>query len=132
MAIRAGFGGAPTAHTTATGWWTIAASRTASAASCRGPSRIWVTTSYDCAGGGWNGRSAVSSTHFDDSAFVSYDLQRETHRAALGERYRTLLGHLRHEIGHHLWARLIPLEKLPNARWLFGDEGFDARSSDAK
>ncbi|HWZ92237.1 MAG TPA: putative zinc-binding peptidase [Polyangiaceae bacterium] len=32
---------------------------------------------------------------------------RESTRAQLGERYRTLLGHFRHESGHYYWARLI-------------------------
>ncbi|WP_336518340.1 putative zinc-binding peptidase [Pollutibacter soli] len=44
----------------------------------------------------------------------------------LGERYRTLLGHFRHEIGHYYWELLInnqsPLEKF---RELFGDERAD-------
>ena len=42
------------------------------------------------------------------------------------DRYRTLLGHLRHEVGHYYWDRLIagtPL--LAGFRELFGDETQD-------
>jgi hypothetical protein len=48
---------------------------------------------------------------------------REKTRIELGERYRTLLGHFRHEIGHYYWERLIA-----GSRWVdefrhrFGDE----------
>src|SRR5690606_30510908 len=48
---------------------------------------------------------------------------RENMREKLGEGYRTVLGHLRHEIGHYYWDRLVkdqpPLEAF---RALFGDE----------
>jgi hypothetical protein len=48
---------------------------------------------------------------------------RENMREKMGEGYRTVLGHLRHEIGHYYWNRLIrstPL--LAQFRTLFGDE----------
>jgi hypothetical protein len=48
---------------------------------------------------------------------------REKMRLELGESYRTLLGHFRHEIGHYYWDRLLagsPL--LEKFRELFGDE----------
>ena len=32
---------------------------------------------------------------------------REHNREALKEPYRTVLGHLRHEVGHYYWNRLI-------------------------
>jgi hypothetical protein len=35
------------------------------------------------------------------------DAVRERRRLELGEPYRTLLGHFRHEIGHYYWDRLI-------------------------
>lgn len=35
------------------------------------------------------------------------DAKRERARHALAEPYRTLLGHLRHEIGHYYWERLV-------------------------
>jgi hypothetical protein len=54
------------------------------------------------------------------------DVAREKARAALHEPYRTLLGHLRHEVGHYYWERLVA-----GTRWhepfreLFGDERAD-------
>jgi hypothetical protein len=35
------------------------------------------------------------------------DVARERTRASLGELYRTLLGHFRHEVGHYYWDRLV-------------------------
>ena len=43
---------------------------------------------------------------------------REKTRIELGESYRTLLGHFRHEIGHYYWDRLIA--RLALARALSG------------
>jgi hypothetical protein len=45
----------------------------------------------------------------------------------MGENYRTLLGHFRHEIGHYYWDRLIrdDPEQLAAFRALFGDESAD-------
>ncbi|MBN8249245.1 MAG: putative zinc-binding peptidase [Verrucomicrobia bacterium] len=54
------------------------------------------------------------------------DAVREKMRSDLHEPYRTLLGHLRHEVGHYYWDRLIL-----NTPWhapfraLFGDEQAD-------
>ena len=54
------------------------------------------------------------------------DAERERRRALLHEPYRTLLGHLRHEIGHYYWDRLIrDRESLTAFRALFGDERAD-------
>ena len=51
------------------------------------------------------------------------DVQREKMRTGLGEPYRTLLGHFRHEVGHYYWARLIEgTTELDAFRALFGDE----------
>jgi hypothetical protein len=49
---------------------------------------------------------------------------RERIKEQLGEPYRTLLGHFRHEIGHYFWDRLIKdnAESLERCRALFGDE----------
>lgn len=48
---------------------------------------------------------------------------REKTRLELGESYRTLLGHFRHEIGHYYWDRLIAHSpSLEPFRRLFGDE----------
>jgi hypothetical protein len=48
---------------------------------------------------------------------------REKMRVELGESYRTVLGHFRHEIGHYYWDRLIKNgAQLEPFRELFGDE----------
>lgn len=48
---------------------------------------------------------------------------REKTRLELGESYRTLLGHFRHEIGHYYWERLVAQgPHLEPFRKLFGDE----------
>jgi hypothetical protein len=51
------------------------------------------------------------------------DATREKMRQEMHEPYRTLVGHLRHEIGHYYWERLVagsPI--LADFRQLFGDE----------
>ncbi|HEY8877427.1 MAG TPA: putative zinc-binding metallopeptidase [Roseateles sp.] len=54
------------------------------------------------------------------------DARREARRHDLGEPYRTLLGHLRHESGHYYWQRLVePSDWLGPWRELFGDERED-------
>jgi hypothetical protein len=51
------------------------------------------------------------------------DPVRERTRQALGEPYRTLLGHFRHEVGHYYWDRLLAdTAWLAPCRTLFGDE----------
>lgn len=51
------------------------------------------------------------------------DAEREKRRASMGEPYRTLLGHFRHEVGHYYWDRLVQDGgKVARARQLFGDE----------
>jgi hypothetical protein len=52
--------------------------------------------------------------------------EREKMRLSLKERYRTLLGHFRHEIGHYFWDRLVAdTERHDEFRALFGDERAD-------
>jgi hypothetical protein len=54
------------------------------------------------------------------------DAFRERARAQFGEPYRTLLGHLRHEVGHYYWDRLVAdTEWLAPCRALFGDDRED-------
>ena len=49
--------------------------------------------------------------------------ERERMRLAMKERYRTLLGHFRHEIGHYYWDRLVRDGGASEAfRQVFGDE----------
>lgn len=62
----------------------------------------------------------------------SDDARRERVRRELGEPYRTLLGHLRHEVGHYLQARLVTEEQpalLARCRELFGDETADYQAA---
>jgi hypothetical protein len=52
--------------------------------------------------------------------------KRERNRLALKERYRTLLGHFRHEVGHYYWDRLVVEgNRLDAFRKVFGDERAD-------
>ena len=54
------------------------------------------------------------------------DGEREARRAAMGEPYRTLIGHFRHEIGHYYWDLLVrDGARLDAFRALFGDERAD-------
>ncbi|MCA9396427.1 MAG: putative zinc-binding peptidase [Candidatus Omnitrophica bacterium] len=59
------------------------------------------------------------------------DAIREKMRLDLNERYRTLLGHFRHEIGHYYWFLLIENnpELLGHFRNVFGDEQVDYASA---
>lgn len=68
--------------------------------------------------------------HFD--GVVTLDLaetddgHREDLRRQLGETFRTVIGHLRHEIGHHYWARLVAgSDEMAEFRTVFGDERVD-------
>ncbi|TJW38205.1 MAG: hypothetical protein E5W83_32695, partial [Mesorhizobium sp.] len=53
--------------------------------------------------------------------------EREKRRVEMGENYRTLLGHFRHEFGHYYWDRLIrdDPQRLSAFRALFGDDRAD-------
>jgi hypothetical protein len=54
------------------------------------------------------------------------DAERERMRGTMGELYRTLLGHFRHEIAHYYWDRLIAdTPNLEPFRQVFGDERQD-------
>ena len=51
------------------------------------------------------------------------DARREALRVSLGEPYRTMLGHFRHEIGHYYQGVLLTTDALwDESRALFGDE----------
>jgi hypothetical protein len=57
------------------------------------------------------------------NAAEAEDPFREKMREQLGETYRTVLGHFRHESGHYYWERLIANgPRLNDFRALFGDE----------
>lgn len=61
----------------------------------------------------------IALTEADDAA-------RERMRSEMGEAYRTLLGHFRHEIGHYYWDLLVGgSDRLMGFRALFGDESAD-------
>jgi len=54
------------------------------------------------------------------------DAEREQRRAKMGEPYRTLLGHFRHEVGHHFWDVLVrDAGLLAECRAVFGDDTQD-------
>jgi hypothetical protein len=54
------------------------------------------------------------------------DRHREAVRRQFDEPFRTVIGHLRHEIGHHYWNRLVgQTDHLAHFRRLFGDERVD-------
>ncbi|MCQ4158323.1 putative zinc-binding peptidase [Roseomonas sp. GC11] len=54
------------------------------------------------------------------------DAERTRRRTAMGEPYRTLLGHFRHESGHYFWDRLVrDGGRLAECRAVFGDDGQD-------
>jgi hypothetical protein len=54
------------------------------------------------------------------------DAEREQQRTQMGEPYRTLLGHFRHEIAHYFWDHLVDgSPALEDFRTAFGDERED-------
>lgn len=58
------------------------------------------------------------------------DAEREARRARMGEPYRTLLGHFRHEVGHFYWDMLIRDGGRTEAfRAVFGDESQDYQAA---
>lgn len=58
------------------------------------------------------------------------DARREQMRSAMREPYRTMLGNLRHEVGHYYWDRLVQHTRwLEPFRTLFGDETVDYAAS---
>lgn len=71
-----------------------------------------------------NGLITINVSEADD---VARTQMRELQR----ERYRTLLGHFRHEAGHYYWDQLVrdSPETLAEFRELFGDEMRDYRAA---
>ncbi|WP_264812688.1 zinc-binding metallopeptidase family protein, partial [Acetobacter oeni] len=54
------------------------------------------------------------------------DVEREKMRVEMGEHYRTLLGHFRHEVGHYYWNVLVRDAGNTDAcRAVFGDDSQD-------
>jgi hypothetical protein len=66
-----------------------------------------------------NGLITIALAEADDS-------ERERRRLQMGEPYRTLLGHFRHEVGHYFWDVLVrDAGKLDACRQVFGDDSTD-------
>ncbi|MBC8130732.1 MAG: putative zinc-binding peptidase [Rhizobiaceae bacterium] len=58
------------------------------------------------------------------------DAEREKRRTAMGEPYRTLLGHFRHEVGHWYWDRLVRDGGITGtSRAVFGNDEVDYETS---
>jgi len=54
------------------------------------------------------------------------DAERERRRAQMGEPYRSLVGHFRHEVGHYFWDVLVrDGGRLEDCRTVFGDDSQD-------
>jgi hypothetical protein len=76
------------------------------------------------------GASSIMTGHADGVITINVaeadDAERERRRHQMGEPYRTLLGHFRHEIGHYYWDRLIAdTPEVEEFRRIFGDERRD-------
>ncbi len=76
------------------------------------------------------GGPPVSTGH--ENGVITIDIaeanpgERELTREKMGESYRTLLGHMRHEVGHYYWDRLVrDGGQLEGFRACFGDERED-------
>lgn len=76
-----------------------------------GPSGEKILTGHD------NGLITLNVAEADSA-------EREKRRIELGESYRTLLGHFRHELGHYYWNRLVRDDPPRHAAFqaIFGDE----------
>ncbi|MGD9913526.1 MAG: putative zinc-binding metallopeptidase [Rhizobiaceae bacterium] len=81
--------------------------------------------------GGGPGGAAILTGH--ENGLITLNVaeadspERERMRIRMGENYRTLLGHFRHELGHYFWERLIrdDDDRLQAFRATFGDERDD-------
>jgi hypothetical protein len=76
----------------------------------------------------------VTTGHLDGLVTLdlaeSDDAERELRRVQMGEPYRTLLGHMRHEVGHFFFPVLANTgARLAAARALFGDERGDYQAA---
>lgn len=74
--------------------------------------------------------SFVATAHLDGVITINIleadDVMRHAVREQMQERYRTVLGHLRHESAHYYFSRMVNTpELLAESRALFGDERAD-------
>ena len=72
----------------------------------------------------------VMTGHLDGTITINIteadDAHREKQRGEMGEPYRTLLGHFRHEIAHYYWDRIVRDHMaIERFRDIFGDERED-------
>jgi hypothetical protein len=79
-------------------------------------------------------RGPVTTGHLDGLITLdlaeSDDAEREQRRIQMGEPYRTLLGHMRHEVGHFYFPVLVNTdERRAMARACFGDEREDYQAA---
>ncbi|MEN3168021.1 putative zinc-binding metallopeptidase [Gluconobacter sp. OJB] len=77
-----------------------------------------------------DGSSSVMTGHSNGVITIAMreadDATRERMRIEMGEYYRTLLGHFRHEIGHYYWNLLVrDAGRLEECRTVFGDDRAD-------
>jgi hypothetical protein len=75
-------------------------------------------------------QQAVTTGHADGVVTIdlaeSDDVRREARRRQLGEPYRTMLGHLRHELGHYMQPLVVVGDEAwALCRGLFGDDRSD-------
>jgi hypothetical protein len=82
----------------------------------------------------WPGGPPILTGHHGGTITLNVaeadDGERAQRRVALGEPYRTLIGHLRHESGHFYWDQLVrDGNRLEAFRSLFGDERLDYASA---
>ena len=78
----------------------------------------------------WPGGPPILTGHHGGTITLNVaeadDGERAQRRVALGEPYRTLIGHLRHESGHFYWDQLVrDGHRLEAFRSVFGDERLD-------
>lgn len=76
------------------------------------------------------GEEKIMTGHYNGDITINIEeadeVKRTKNKKNLGERYRTLLGHFRHEVGHYYWDQLIkdgPF--IEEFRTLFGDDRED-------
>jgi len=73
-----------------------------------------------------DGAEAVHTGHFEGCITVNIreadDVERERIRVNFQEPQRTLVGHIRHELGHYFWERLVQGQREEEFRARFGDE----------
>lgn len=77
-------------------------------------------------------RSPVVTGHANGVVTIDlaegHDAHREAMRVQMGEPYRTMLGHLRHEVGHYYWQVLVRGNGLVGGDGLVGGQGPSSES----